>query len=299
MIDCSIDVHYENIIFSGFTDLNETLNYVNRIKDVINRIRGEFRIHWGGEEEEGDLLSAIMVSFRWYFIDENSYEIHIELDDRVCEEIGPKLVERLKEFIPAKYRKYTEEEKEKALRLMYPEEYHKRDIEEMEEEFSEELTSWADENFNLKYVSPSIYVKLDDDGKPEKLNIELICKTGDGSIEPYYETPPDDKVIKLFKHLRWGLSANGLMEYEKLTICPKCGYTKLDECVKIGRNKYRHIKCGTEFKDKEVIGYKWIIGESEVYLDGNENKDDIKNIISKILRDVIKVMKDVESGKIK
>ena len=167
------------------------------------------------------------------------------------------------------------------------------------EEGSEKLTSWTDENFNIKYVSPSIYVKLDNDRKPEKLNIELICKTGDGFIEPYYDIPPDDKVIKLFKHLRWEFSVNGLMKYEQLTICPKCGYIKLDECVKIGRNKYRHNKCGTEFKDKDAIWYKWIVGESEFYLDGNESEDDIKNIISKILRDVIKVMKDVESGKIK
>ena len=160
MVKGYIDVDYENIFYFGFNDLTEALNYVERVKEALNQIKDRFIIHWASGEE--DLLSGISVSFQWYFMDEDEkekYEIKISFDPRIVHEVAPKVVEELKRLLPAEYRKLTQEEKEKALRLAYPLEYMK---DEREEELSERLNDWAMKNIEMEYFFPSIWVELDD-----------------------------------------------------------------------------------------------------------------------------------------
>ena len=85
------------------------------------------------------------------------------------------------------------------------------------------------------------------------------------------------------------------MVYEHLTRCPKCGIIKLDDCDKIGRGRYRHRKCGTTLVRPEyVMGYKWIVGERTIYLDGDESEEDLKNIVKKISEGVSEIIHEVK-----
>jgi predicted GTPase len=98
--------------------LTEALTYVEKVREVINKVRHEHVIRWSCGEE--DLLSALIVSFKWYFMEENAwrkYELTVVVDPRV-KEVARSLFRRFMEAIPATYLEFIRKMGREALRLL-------------------------------------------------------------------------------------------------------------------------------------------------------------------------------------
>lgn len=156
----------------------------------------------------------------------------------------------------------------------------------------EELNIWLFESTNYEF-SPSVgFEEWDEEYiHPKKMTLSVTYKMGDGHDYPYYEYPPDDRIIETLKKNGWKYETDDIMHYPHLIICPKCGIvnanqeeveeTDFDEenLVPI----YLHKKCGTTTSDI-IVGSKWIYGTKTIPLKGTETPQQIKQLILKELK---------------